>query len=209
MTRVINAAVAVATAALLAAGCTESSSGEAAPVLQPSPTLQSSARPGGSTLPHSGAPSVQDPLPESVLSGDPCEAFTREQIEEALGDDAPQGTPEDIPTGPTCRWQDSESGAGVKVFFGRVVGQGLSSYYQNTRPQSATWREMSSVQGFPGVAFQTVGNDRTCEVVVGLADEYTVAVTSSPSSGADIGPCDLSQKLAEVVVQNLKQKAGR
>lgn len=207
MTRVVAALVAAA-AALLVAGCSESSPGRAAP-MPSSSSNTASGLPSTSTLPHSGAPAVDDPLPKSVITGDPCAALTRRQVEEALGKNASAGERDDIETGPTCEWEDSTSGAGFIVFFGTVVGEGLSSYYQNTKPQSGTWRELSSLEGFPAVAFQSKGNDLTCEVAVGLADEYTVAVGSSPSHGAEITACELSQKLAEVVVQNLKQKAGR
>ena len=63
-------------------------------------------------MPHSGAPAVSDPLPESVLPEDPCDVFTREQIEYVLGDNAPEGKRDELPTGPTCIWRDAESGAG-------------------------------------------------------------------------------------------------
>ncbi|MFD2398436.1 DUF3558 domain-containing protein [Prauserella oleivorans] len=171
----------------------------------------SSPQSSASALPYSRAPAVNDPLPESVVSGDPCEALTRQQIEQALGENAPEGTPKETEAGPGCNWQDSQSGAGFTVFFSNVTGQGLSAYYANTQPQVKVWRELPPIEGFPAVAYKTADDDLICSVAVGLADEFAVDVVGGLGRAADnqVDPCDAMQALAALVVQNLRQKAGR
>ena len=78
-------AVLVGAVVLLVAGCSATSDGTASPASQDPGVSQSvssssseSQSPGGGQLPHSGAPVVSDPWPESVLPEDPCNAFTRE-----------------------------------------------------------------------------------------------------------------------------------
>src|SRR5690606_21660742 len=131
-------AVLVGVVVLLVAGCSATSDGVASPASQDPGVSQSvssspseSQSPGGGRLPHSGAPAVSDPLPESVLPEDPCDAFTREQVEAAVGDNAPEGKREELPTGPTCTWQDTESGACFGAFYSTTLRQGLSAYYKN------------------------------------------------------------------------------
>ena len=211
-------AVLVGAVVLLVAGCSATSDGTASPASQDPGVSQSvssspseSQSPGGGRLPHSGAPAVSDPLPESAIPEDPCDAFTREQVEYALGDDAPEGERGDVATGPACAWQDTDSGAGFKAFFGTVGGEGLSSYYQNTQPESEEWEELPPIHGFPAVAFQITADGMNCQVVAGLADEYTVAVAANPSRAkiGELDPCDLAQEMAELLVENLKERAGR
>lgn len=171
----------------------------------------SNTSPTTSGLPHSGAPAVTDPLPESVIAGDPCEALTRQQVEQALGRNAPQGERADLEAGPGCNWHDQSSGAGFSVGYSTATRQGLSAYYANTRPQAEVWREEDPIDGLPAVSYQRTKQDFSCAVTVGLADAYAIDVIATPSR-AEIGrtdSCDLSRQLAEIVVENLQQKAGR
>lgn len=73
--------------ALPAGGCAQLSHGEEAPR---SNAIQEPSSSTNADLPQSGGPAVSDPLPESVIAGDPCEALTRQQVEQALGGNAPQ-----------------------------------------------------------------------------------------------------------------------
>ena len=132
-------------------------------------------------MPHSGAPAVSDPLPESAIPEDPCDAFTREQIEYALGDNAPEGKREELPTGPTCTWQDSESGAGFGAFYSTTLRQGLSAYYKNSKPQVEVWRELPPIGGFPAIAYQSDKEEVSCGVAIGFADDYVIEVPANPS----------------------------
>ena len=162
-------------------------------------------------MPHSGAPAVSDPLPESAVPEDPCDAFTREQVEYALGDNAPEGKREELPTGPTCTWQDTESGAGFGAFYSTTLRQGLSAYYKNTKPEVEVWRELPPIGGFPAIAYQLSKQGTSCGVAIGFADDYVIEVPVTPSRAklGEVDPCDMAQEMAEVLVGNLKERAGR
>ncbi|MFC4001335.1 DUF3558 domain-containing protein [Prauserella oleivorans] len=196
--------------AFLVSGCSESSPGEAAPTPQTATTQPPTSAARQVALPHSGAPSVSNPLPESVLAGDPCNALTRAQVEDALGSDAPAGEPGTGATGRSCRWQDTESGAGFTVFYGNVVRQGLSSYYQNTQPQASRWEPLSPIEGHPAVAFQMATDDLTCQVVVGLSDKLTAAVNFAVGRSAvgKVDPCEAARLTAQAMLTNFVQSAG-
>ncbi|WP_037360367.1 DUF3558 domain-containing protein [Amycolatopsis orientalis] len=198
-------AVAVAS---VAAGC---SGGSAAPPSTSTPASASTA----AALPHSGAPKVEKPLPASVLSGQPCqEALTPDQLNQIFGT-APQGKPDNLAgLGPNCKWNNIDSGAGLTVSYTTQTHQGLSALYQNTKPQAKVWRELPPIQGFPAVAHSTYSSgtqDGFCAVSVGIADDLSFDASLTPSdakraSGAD--PCELSARVADMVVTNLKRKAG-
>lgn len=180
-------------------------------VASETPTSSGTAAVRANGLPHSGAPAVSTPLPESVLPRDPCRAFTRQQIVEALGADAPEGERDDIATGPWCSWQDSTTGAGIFVNFLTETREGLSTLYRNMRPVVKVWREIPSIGGFPAVAFQSTENQRACSVNVGLSDVYAVSVSVVPGRAKKdrVDLCELSGKLAQTLVDNLKERAGR
>ena len=211
-------AVLVGAVTLLVVGCSSTSDGTASPAPQNSTASQSvtsspteSQSPSGSPLPHSGAPAVSDPLPESAVPEDPCDAFTREQIEYALGDDAPEGERDDFVTGPVCVWQDSVSGATVWASYSTKTREGLSSFYQNAQPRAQVWRELSPIGGFPAIAYQAYEGETSCSVVIGVADDFAVTADAAPSRAKDgeIDPCEMAQDMAELLVENLKERAGR
>ncbi|CAM2823249.1 DUF3558 domain-containing protein [Saccharomonospora xinjiangensis] len=199
-------------AVLTVVGCSAKPSSEAVPT--PLSSVSSSAGSGGSPrLPHSGAPAVADPLPESVLSDHPCEVLTPEQVRQALGPGASEGERRDLEqVGPGCGWGNPENAAAFQIGFSVVSREGLSAQYANTKPQKAVFRELASVAGFPAVAFKRSEDDNFCTVAVGIADEYSITAGVSQSlekesDGTD--SCVPAEKVAEVVVGNLKAKAGR
>ncbi|MFE3177173.1 DUF3558 domain-containing protein [Amycolatopsis sp. NPDC059090] len=193
-------------AVVTAAGC----SGGNAPAIPAS----SAPSPAAASLPYAGAPKVDRPLPPSVLSGDPCRnSLTAGQLKEILGATDPPKS-ENLPaTGPACRWDHPESGAGLNVFYDIRTHQGLSSVYQNTKPKTTTWRPIPSIQGFPAVAFSSytgIGFDDSCDVSVGIADDYTVDAALNLGNGkaGKADPCELTTKVADMVIANLRQRAG-
>src|SRR3954468_7758543 len=101
--------------ALLVTGCSGGT-----PATNPTPT--SASAPGSSssatTLPFAGAPKVANPLPASVLSGDPCtDALTPEQVKTAIGVEV-QGKRKDVAAlGPYCSWFNPASLGRVAVSF--------------------------------------------------------------------------------------------
>ncbi|GAA3574720.1 hypothetical protein GCM10022222_69080 [Amycolatopsis ultiminotia] len=150
----------------------------------------------------------------SALAVDPCQAaLTASQVNQLLGsgqvrqDSGTAGT-----LGKSCAWSNLDTGANVAVAYDTQSRQGLSGVYQNTKPQTAVWRVLSPVQGFPAVAHVSSQGepDRTCQVSVGVNDEETVDVSiglSSAKKGTK-DPCQVTEQVANMVMTNLKQKAG-
>ncbi|EHR63033.1 DUF3558 domain-containing protein [Saccharomonospora cyanea] len=216
MKRVV-AVLSVGLAVLAVAGCSEESAGEAAPGSEssvPGPAEQTSAssssEPG---LPHSGAPAVTDPLPESVLSVHPCDVLTRQQVQGALGPAASEGERRDLDeVGPGCDWGNLDTLGGLRIGFSVVSREGLSAQYANTKPQVKVFRESGPVAGFPAVAYKTSEDDSYCTVAVGLANEYSITTTvtlSAEKEAEGVDSCVPAERVAEMVVGNLKAKAGR
>lgn len=151
-------------------------------------------------------------MPESVLSGDPCDALTAQQVEGALGQGASEGQRRDLEeVGPRCGWSNEETFGGMSLAFVTAIREGLSVEYANVKPKKAVFREAGPVMGFPAVAYKDSENDRTCTFVVGLADEYSISVNIglSPEKEAEgVDSCVPAEQVAEMVVGNLKAKAG-
>jgi hypothetical protein len=178
-----------------------------------------SAPPGTSTsasaaaLPHSGAPKVSDPLPASVFTGDPCtDALTPDQVKQALGVDTP-GRPGQSVVGPKCEWNNQANSSSATVYYDTTTNEGLSSSYRGIKPQATTWRELPLIQGFPAVAAVTPAGgppDEFCQVYVGLADSVAVyvGVLLSDAKVGKADPCEGAARVADMVVGNLRQKAG-
>ncbi|MFI5612521.1 DUF3558 domain-containing protein [Amycolatopsis sp. NPDC051903] len=183
-----------------------SCSGGNAPVTSSAPPP-----PTTKTLPYGGAPKVGHPLPASVLSGDPCqEALTSDQLKQILGI-SPQGKRDDTTgLGPACDWHNSDSGAAVGVSYVTEPHQGLSGVYANTKPQVKLWQELPAIQGYPAVGHASSDSKDFCQVSVGIRDDLTFDVSLGLST-AKIGtadPCPLAARVADMVVTNLRQKAG-
>ncbi|MER6791680.1 DUF3558 domain-containing protein [Amycolatopsis mediterranei] len=168
-----------------------------------------------SALPYAGAPKVPDPLPVSVLSGDPCaDALTHEQVVAAVGVDVPGKRGDLAQIGPGCTWFNRDTGGAVGVSYTINTHVGLSGVYANTQPQSAVWKELPPVQGFPAVAY--AGNnggavpEGFCQASIGLADSFSVDVslTLGSSKRHTEDACSLITQIADMTVTTLKAKAG-
>ena len=209
-TRFLLAVAGSLAAATLVAAC----SGSPAPGSLPSTGAPPASSQPGKTLPYAGAPKVENPLPESVLSGHPCDgALTPAQLNVILRQQ-PQGKHNDDPSlGPACQWPNSETGALVTVAYTTKVTDGLSAVYANTKPKATVWRTLPLIQGFPAVAhstFSQAGSKSFCQVSVGISDQTTVDVSVDLGETA-VGkkdPCDVTAIVAGMVVTNLRQKAG-
>lgn len=209
MKRVVSVCLA-GTVGLLVAACSNESTGQPVPTTRQSGAASSTAS-SGAGLPHSGAPAVPNPLPKSVVESDPCESLTDEQMQQALGDNAPAGKRDDIDTvGPLCAWHDAVSGSRISVGFDTAQGEGLSAVYANSKPKSSSFEPLSPIAGYPAVQYQIGSSDYTCLTSVGLADEYSVTVNfgTTPHKVDEVQPCEVSTKITDMVVGNLKQKAG-
>jgi len=144
-----------------------------------------------------------------VLSGDPCtDALTPEQVKTAIGVEV-QGKRKDVAAlGPYCSWFNPASLGRVAVSFTINTHDGLSSVYQNTKPQSPNWKELPAIQGFPAVVTDFTTSD--CAISVGLADEFTIDVSGDlgESKRGKVDPCDITSQFADLMVTTLKKKAG-
>lgn len=212
--RLLSIGALVAVAGLLCActGKTPENESTQSPGNPPVSSPASSAVPSG--LPYAGAPKVANPLPAMVLSGSPCaDALTAEQIDTLLG--APiKATPTDNPqVGIGCSWSNQERGSQILVSYDTKTHTGLSSVYQNTKPQSGVWKPLADIGGFPAVAHAGQPGQTPkdfCVVTVGLADDAAIDITVflGPSKVGSVDPCDISGQAAEAAVTTLKAKAG-
>ncbi|MFF4598446.1 DUF3558 domain-containing protein [Amycolatopsis sp. NPDC001319] len=172
-----------------------------------------STPPPSATLPHSGAPKVSHPLPASVLSGDPCQdALTSDQLKLIFGM-VPSGKRDDIGSlGPGCNWNNVDTGAMTAVGYTTQQAGGLSAVYAGTKPQATIWRELPPIQGLPAVAHSTFPNRRNdfCQVSVGISDEHSfdASLALSFAKVGKVDACDVAARVADMVVTNLRHKAG-
>ncbi|MEV6873408.1 DUF3558 domain-containing protein [Amycolatopsis sp. NPDC051128] len=167
------------------------------------------------SLPYAGAPKVANPMPSTVLSGDPCiDALTPEQVVAAVGVEAP-GKREDLPQiGPACAWSNTDTGGAVGVSYTINTHVGLSGVYANTQPNSAVWRELPPVRGFPAVAHAGSKGGAIpvgfCQASIGLADSFSidVSLTLGSSKKHTEDACILITQIADMTVATLKAKVG-
>ncbi|WP_143132571.1 DUF3558 domain-containing protein [Amycolatopsis rubida] len=90
----------IAATVVLVAGCSGGSTPSLPPVLSDIPGSSSAA---GKTLPYAGAPKVENPMPDSVLSTHPCDgAFTSGQVREILGKEIPGKHADNASLGAQC-----------------------------------------------------------------------------------------------------------
>ncbi|WP_328610483.1 DUF3558 domain-containing protein [Amycolatopsis sp. NBC_00345] len=198
-------------AGLLATACTgKTPDGGSSPSATTSPPTSAA---GG--LPYAGAPKVPNPLPVSVLSGNPCaDALTAAQIDTLLGSPVQTKQGETSGVGPDCGWSNLDKGSQIGVGYDTTTHTGLSGNYQNTQPKSAVWKPLPDIQGFPAVAH--AGNKGQpalkdfCAVSVGLADDTSIDVSVSLGRAkiGSVDPCDVAGQAADAVVTTLKAKAG-
>ncbi|MFF0144606.1 uncharacterized protein DUF3558 [Amycolatopsis sulphurea] len=203
-----SALLPVAAAGLLLAACSTTTDGtpSAAPSAPASPSAGSS--PDSTALPYAGAPKVENPLPDSVISGSSCDALTPEQVKKDVGH-AATGQPDTLPIGTSCNWFNT-AGANLAVYYTNNRHEGLSPYYDQTRNRMKRFDVLSPIQGYPAVAYSDKPGPVSsfCQVAVGIADtaDFVVGVHVGDESTADA--CPISAQIAGQVLTNLKQKAG-
>jgi hypothetical protein len=180
-----------------------------------SPSNTSSASTSTSTLPFGGAPKVANPLPASVLSGNPCtDALTPAQVDTAMGSPTVSESDSTPGVGPSCNWHNHRTLGALSVGYDTGTHTGLSGSYQNTQPRVALWKVLPPIQGFPAVASagskgMPAPND-FCLVSVGIADDLVVDVGGSlgTTGTGKVDPCDVTVQAANLVITTLRQKAG-
>ncbi|RJQ84872.1 DUF3558 domain-containing protein [Amycolatopsis panacis] len=161
--------------------------------------------------PYGGAPKVAHPLPDSVLSGSPCEALSPKQIHDDIGPGIP-GKIEDGALGPVCSWGGG-SGSLLMIYFTTTQHEGLSIIYKQVKSQMKRFDVLPPIQGFPAVAYDTQPGPRTrdCHLTVGLADtlDFQIGLSLGDYNAGKVDSCDIAAIIADHVVTTLKAKAGR
>ncbi|MEC3974295.1 DUF3558 domain-containing protein [Amycolatopsis sp. H20-H5] len=201
--RTLTITVALLSSTALVAACSGKGGGSG-----PSSSSTPAASSPVTSLPYAGAPKVQNPLPVSVLSTDPCAALTSEQVQAAIVVDVPGKRGDLAGLGADCSWSNLPTGAKVALTYDTETHTGLSGVYQNTQPKTKAWKEMPQVLGFPAVAHDFTPGD--CQVSVGLADDLSIDVSAFLSSRktATADPCEAASKVAGLMITTLRQKAG-
>lgn len=169
--------------------------------------------PGGDgVLPYAGAPKVVSPLPVSVLSGDPCvDALTADQTKTVFGRVVGGRRSDSGALGPSCEWSTPDTGAGLLLTYDSTH-DGLSSVYRGIKPRAIVWRE-TSVRDFPAAGHVTEfggSQDEFCDISVGVVDSASVDIglTVSMAKAGKTDPCAVDLQIADMVIGNLKRKAG-
>ncbi|WP_410659554.1 DUF3558 family protein [Amycolatopsis sp. lyj-112] len=201
---VVRRGAALGVAVLAVAGC-----GPYPPGPLPSPTTTRTIGPTTQVLPYAGAPAVRDPLPVTVVSGDPCTtALTPEQVRHVLGAEVTGKRDRNESAGPACLWENPATARTILVAYATRHRQGLSAVYPSRPPEEGrVWRALE-VEGFPAVA-DTRDPPWYCTVTVGLADDMAVEVSlvGRADDGGDV--CVVTVRTAELVVGTLRKQAGR
>jgi hypothetical protein len=212
MNRVRALAVVLAASGLAVACSGHSGPGGTSGSAAAAPPGRNASSPG---LPFAGAPKVRDPLPSSVLAGDPCaDALTPDQVVAAVGVQV-TGQREDLAqVGPACAWSNHDTGGAVGVSYALTTHVGLSDVYANTQPKSALWKELPAVQGFPVVAHAGIKGSAIpadfCQASVGLSDSISidVSLTLGESKRDTADACGLVSQIVDMTVTTLRAKAG-
>lgn len=207
--RFASVAAVAAVGATFVTGC----SGGSAPTSDTGATSPSPSA-AGKTLPYAGAPKVENPLKESVLSGHLCDgALSPAQLRRILNQ-VPRGERDDMDAlGAQCHWTNSDAGAIVSVSYSTKTSDGLSAVYANTKPRSAVWQPLPPIQGLPAVAHSTYsaeGSKSFCPVSAGVSDRNTVdvSITLGQAKVGKAEPCEVTAQITDMVVANLKVAAG-
>ena len=191
------------TVAAAAAGCTETSTGDPKPGSSTSRTSESA----GDNLPSNGAPKVEDPVDADEYEQDPCKALTSQQAQE-LNVANSERDEEHETFGPACRWNSPESDGSLAITFFTKDSEGLSSVYkQNDNGDFAFFEEVSDIEGYPAVAYDTKDSKPAtiCAVSVGLSDQlaFDARVHLSTENIGKKDPCDTAAMVAGLVMKNL------
>ncbi|GAA3586559.1 DUF3558 domain-containing protein [Amycolatopsis ultiminotia] len=203
----LRAPLALLGAALLLAACSSTTAGT------PSPAPSSSTAPASRVPPYAGAPKVENPLPDSVLAGDPCQALTQEQIVSDVGPGITGKQESASGFGPTCDWPDSDAGSLLTVSF--MTGQklGLSALYDQTRKLMKRFDVLPPVQGYPAVAYDDHPGPQSpsCQTAVGISDtlRFEIGVELGAANRDKTDACRITTAVAGQVLTTLMQKAGR
>jgi Protein of unknown function (DUF3558) len=156
---------------------------------------------------------VANPLDTSKAQAAPCGVLTDQQTT-ALGIVA-QHQLSDASLGPSCNWNDTSKIPAILGFTVQFVTSnksGLSSLYeqQDSLRKGGYFEPISQIQGYPA-ALYSLFDDRkngACTLAVGVSDTLDYSVSVNVNSGpSQTTPCDVAQKIADMVMTNLRAGA--
>ncbi|MCG3749285.1 DUF3558 domain-containing protein [Amycolatopsis sp. Poz14] len=202
----LRTTIVLLSSAFLLAACSGTTGGH------PTPVASSSSLPGNEVPPYGGAPKVENPLPDSVLSGSACDALSPQQVHYNFGTDL-VGQPEDGPLGPKCTWSGPNGGSMLTIFYTTKQKEGLSIIYKQVKPQMKRFDVLPPIQGYPAVAYDLKPGPKNdgCQIAVGLSDtlEFEVGLDLGDFNRGKTDACGLAADVTGDVVTTLKKKAGR
>ncbi|MFI6302821.1 DUF3558 domain-containing protein [Amycolatopsis thailandensis] len=200
-----------AATAFMLAGC---SGGDGTPSTSPLPPFSTSQTASEQALPYAGAPKVSMPFPEKIFTIDPCtDTLDADQTLKAVGKPAETKRVDAETVGPGCQWLNTMTGGQAIMRFATKLKGGLSPIYENVKPKAEIWKPISSLQGFPAVAYVTPSGgtpDRFCQLSIGATDNTTIELTINlgDTSRGKKDPCESANTVADLVMTSLRAKAG-
>ncbi|WP_376774757.1 DUF3558 domain-containing protein [Amycolatopsis jiangsuensis] len=176
-------------------------------------TTAGTATPGPSSAPAASSsglpvPTVAQPLPASVVQGDPCKALTDAQVD-GLFTNTPtrDHAADDTGVAHACSWHDVDRGSLVTIQFVYAWKRGLTDVYA-TQAKGGFFKVLQPVQGYPVVAYGP-SDDRSrgrCGVAVGIADNaaFEADATVAQSATGTGDPCEDARNVANLALTTLK-----
>ncbi|WP_432850840.1 DUF3558 domain-containing protein [Amycolatopsis sp. CA-161197] len=168
----------------------------------------STAAPSSSAGPQ--VPTIANPLPASLIQGDPCMALTPTQVG-SLFSGTPTRDPAAKDTGvaKACFWSDVQRGSHVGIQLVYAWKHGLADVY--AKKDQGFFKELAPVQGYPVVAYGPSDErpDGRCGVAVGISDDAAFEADAQVATSA-VGtgdPCEDARKVADLAVTTLKGDA--
>ena len=178
-------------------------------------TPASSSGAASSSAGSDGVPSVETPLPATVLDGSPCDsALTTAQVVSFIGTPKTPERDDTFGTGPACTWfSANDANSQINVYYETKLGGGLDVIYRNVKPQAGRW-EPTSLQGYPAVAGTNKGEDQSitggCNFTVGVRDDLVFGVGLTLGANArerGVDSCEGAKDVANAVLTNLKGRS--
>ncbi|MBA0126711.1 DUF3558 domain-containing protein [Haloechinothrix sp. YIM 98757] len=196
----------VAAAVILSTGCSDEADGNAESEGSDSDSTREDA-----SLPHSGAPAVEDPIEDTaVFENDICSVLTEEQLA-SLPVEVTEAEPDpENDIGPTCNWRTDTRDESFGGSLLTTDGEGLSSSYENAEAGgSELFMELDPIDGYPAIAVDLNDGreDGYCNVAVGLRDDlsfYLGLDAIRDSSPYHDDPCGAAYEIAGMAVETMK-----
>ncbi|MFD9959224.1 DUF3558 domain-containing protein [Amycolatopsis sp. NPDC058986] len=202
----------IGAAALALTACSTNTPGNAQPSsATASSTTSKASTPGTSDqIPGPGVPKVTDPIDFTPHLRTPCDALTREQVTDLLGENASAKTDLAATSGPTCTWRPPGTArTDVSINFFTAYPEGLTRIYRLRNTEYKFFMEVPAIGGHPAVAYGFADKRNTtgeCLVAVGTSDTSVLnaGITLSDANIGKRDPCEIAQKVAGEALANIK-----